>query len=636
MPLHIVPLCNFRYARDICSGATFKYDTTRKIFKAGRPKLLRESTIKEIKKNKGNKLLRSVWNKNIVKNDSKLLCRRNYDISKIIFKCLKVEYRGININLGVSLEEFKNIILNIDRSIELENINDIIINLKRSKNLGDAYGFIKFGVEKSKSLKKFRDKQISGNDFLVHLNRENLLLNLIVNNTYIDKLSEKPMGKDKSIIFTLPYRIRYISKSSERYFDRIYFIETFLYENRFYERCRLRDINKDSYMFIDRITLKDMNYKNITFNLKREALINMFIFCKLMNMDRVAMKNIAINLKTKLLRKDNRKGLSIIANSYGLDRLAVNYIFRDINKLLRRYTEKNIYLGYDIGLDIEVITEINRMKNIYLKDISFINIYGQIEKALLDVTILNIFKSKSYGLGSFNRDLYKNNYNKFIDVIKRWWWLDSTAPKDNLIIPNKDFNYTQELLNNPGYEYLRFNNHPIGWGNSWGIDWNIPAYAVSVEIMLDLVNILIMVWHDNVQGWLCCSGKESMQFVMELINDWYTLDTSKPNVDYYRAYRWIRWEAEKVYFLNLDNGLQAIGVLIANLIDYLKQHHFNVVPLWRNPKAMDRERNFNRIAQNADLMKVLDKSKGKRYYYIETQNIEKKNILGDDINGSNS
>jgi hypothetical protein len=36
------------------------------------------------------------------------------------------------------------------------------------------------------------------------------------------------------------------------------------------------------------------------------------------------------------------------------------------------------------------------------------------------------------------------------------------------------------------------------------------------------------------------------------------------------------------------------------------------------------------------LMKVLDKSKGKRYYYIETQNIEKKNILGDDINGSNS
>ena len=85
--------------------------------------------------------------------------------------------------------------------------------------------------------------------------------------------------------------------------------------------------------------------------------------------------------------------------------------------------------------------------------------------------------------------------------------------------------------------------------------------------MLDLVNILIEIWHSNVQAWMSCSGKESMQFIMELLYDWYTLDTSKPNTDYYRAYRWIRWEAEKVYFLDTQNGLQAVGILIANLID---------------------------------------------------------------------
>ncbi len=48
---------------------------------------------------------------------------------------------------------------------------------------------------------------------------------------------------------------------------------------------------------------------------------------------------------------------------------------------------------------------------------------------------------------------------------------------------------------------------------------------------------------------------------------------------------------------------------------------------------MDIERNFNRIAQNGDIIKSLNKTKGRRYYYIDTQNIEKKNILGDDTNG---
>ncbi|MEY7998596.1 hypothetical protein AB8U03_00020 [Clostridium sp. Mt-5] len=636
MPLHIVPLCNFRYAGDVYSGATFEYDTTGKIFKAERLKLLRESTIKEIEKSKENKLLRSVWNKSIVKNSSKLLRRNNYDVSKSIFKCLKAENRGININPGISLEEFRNIILNIDRSIELGNTNDIIINVECSKSLEDA-GFTEFELERNKNLQESKDKQISRNDSLVHFNRENLLFNLIINDTYMHKLSEKPMDKNKSIIFTLSYKIRFIGKSSEKYFDRVYFIQTFLYENKSYERYDIKNISKYNQRFVDRIALKHMDYRDAVFSLKREVLRNIFMSYRLINLDRVTIKKIFRNLKTKLLRKDNRRNLSVIVDNYGLDRLVVNHIFKDISKLFIRYTEKNIYFDYSTLLNREIITKINKMQDKYLKGIGLINIYRQTGKSLSGATVLNIFENESRSLGSFNRDLYKEvNNNKFIEITKRWWWLNSTDPRDNLIIPNMDFSYNEELLNNSYYEYLRFTNHPIGWGNTWGIDWNIPAYAVSIEIMLDLVNILIMTWHDNVQGWLCCSGKESMQFIMELLYDWYTLDILKPNADYYRAYRWIRWEAEKVYFLNLDNGLQAVGLLIANLIDYLKRHHFNLVPLWRNSKAMDIERNFNRMAQNSDLMKALNKAKGKRYYYLETQNIEKKNILGDGGNGSNS
>ncbi len=216
---------------------------------------------------------------------------------------------------------------------------------------------------------------------------------------------------------------------------------------------------------------------------------------------------------------------------------------------------------------------------------------------------------------------------KFIEITKRWWWLKPTNPTDRLIVPNKDYIYNNDLLNNLDYEYLRFNNHPIEWGKDWRVDYKIPPMTISIEIMLDLTNILIMIWHKNTQSWLSCTGKESIQFIMELIYDWYTLDTSSPNIDYIRAYRWIRWEAEKVYFLDAKNGLQAIGLLIANLIDYLKQHHFNLVPIWHNPKAMDIERKFNKIATNGDIIKDLDKLKGKRNYMIETQNFEKEKYI---------
>ncbi len=220
-------------------------------------------------------------------------------------------------------------------------------------------------------------------------------------------------------------------------------------------------------------------------------------------------------------------------------------------------------------LNRDIITLIFKDGEIYLNYIALINIYKQIEKDLLDLNIWNIYKEHNKSL---NRTLVKNIYkqysSKFIEITKRWWWLKPTTPTDKLIVPNKEYMYEDNFLNNFNFEYLRFSNHPIEWGTGWGIDYNIPPYPVSIEIMVDLVNILTMVWHKNTQGWLSCSGKESIQFIMELFYDWYTMDTSKPNTDCYRAYRWIRWEAEKVYFLDTKNGLQAMGMLIANLIDY--------------------------------------------------------------------
>ena len=51
----------------------------------------------------------------------------------------------------------------------------------------------------------------------------------------------------------------------------------------------------------------------------------------------------------------------------------------------------------------------------------------------------------------------------------------------------------------------------------------------------------------------------------------------------------------------------------------MRIHHFNIVPLWRNLRYMDIERQSNRQAINEDLIKPLDKNKGKRHYLLENK-----------------
>lgn len=644
MTLHIIPLCGFKYAGNIYS-TEFKYDTSGQIIKANQRWLVREK-LNEIEKESSKTLSGS--RHVLYKNSKKTLHKSSYEFIKESLKELRIGHRDVNKNRILCLKsilpglvktnnielERCNILLDIklayylergylnfikSNELELEKHN-LLINIQTSKEVGNSTNYNLY-IGKYKNLQRLqniilsmeKDVEITRewqNEFYkrnmeVILDRENIQVNLS-HKIFIERIDEKQTFKSIVAKQLLPKKLININEISV-----IHYIE----------RAYLKNIIENSSdKIVNKLTSKEINKKAISKTAYRIASLNIY-------------KCIEKIFAYKYSYRETFK-----FNHYSLARIIFDYMFENrFYKVLRRKIDKNIYYNKNFSLKREIVTNTNKIFNKYLNYRSFTNIYKQAEEALLNASILNIFKNKSYNLGSPSKDLYKEaNYNKFIEITKRWWWLNPTDPRDNLIIPNKDFIYNEELLNNPYYEYLRFGNHPIGWGNIWGIDWNIPAYAVSIEIMLDIVNILVMIWHDNVQGWLCCSGKESMQLIMEFLYDWYTLGTSKPNADYYRAYRWIRWEAEKVYFLNLDNGLQAIGILIANLIDYLKNHEFNLVPIWRNPKAMDIERNFNRIAQNGDLMKDLDKTKGKRYYYIETQNIEKKNILGDDESGNNS
>lgn len=658
MPLHGVPLCGFKYAGEIYSGATFKYDTAGKISKA-RSKLLSKSS-KEFEKNSKRLLYRTTFG--MLKNNKKYLSSESCKIgNKNFTKELKIDTREMNkiyrtyrlrsesiffIKNSTMNLRYKDSLINIESGINLNITKDNGLNLEISKELINAESSC-LSIEKSKELGSAKNNYVSielgkpmlkiyGNKFnreeafsLTVLNRENLLLGKF-DNVFLNKIVQT-LDKSESTELIRSY-ISDVFKFTEMYIIRnnikqIYFDLS----KRLYERYNLKDVFKIKNKLVNKIAIKNIGKMNYQFTLKKDSLKRIIKNYDENYLSKLNLKRISSSIKAKFIYKWSTKSVSKM-NAYRLNKIISKNIFRNNHKLLRKIIIKNIYCNNsDIGLIKEKINNIAKAHGRHLQYTKSLNIYKQLEKGLFDLTITDIARiQKYYYLKNYlNREIHKEgNNNKFIEIIKRWWWLNPTDPRDSLIIPNKDFNYDSSLLNNPSYEYLRFNNHPIEWGSDWGIDFNIPAYAVSIEIMLDLVNILIMIWCHDVQAWTCCSGKESMQFIMELLYDWYTLDTSKPNTDYYRAYRWIRWEAEKVYFLDTQNGLQAVEILISNLIDYLKQHHFNLVPTWRNPKAMDIERNFNRKASNGDLMKALDKLKGKRYYYIETQNIEKKNILG--------
>lgn len=629
MPLHTIPLCSFSYVGDTLSSATFKYDTTDKILKA-KEKLFYKYKIIEIDKARGDKLLYK-YSYDVEKKNNKYLYKENPTMIKEFEKNLKVEDKEMNKNKNMSLEDIGIIEFNKNKSIELGQNEDIAINIETDKELQSKDNIaIDIGIDKN--LLEFRDTLINKNNRVINMAaREDLQLDKS-ESIYTNKIAEKGLDKSQFMQNLRLEKNINIIKHDYRFFNRIFSKKIDIDRLRFVEKYGDKYIDKDKYNFIDRVNINKIDTIENPDMLKRIGITKVLKPSMINNLDRVVIKRISKDYNTKLMYKILLKNMEKYKYIDALDRINIKSIDKDKNKrYFYREGLKAIDKYYNRYLDREAITSIQKDNEKYLDYILLINIYKQIEKDLLDLTIWDIYKEHDRQLqDTLIKDIYKvGSNNKFIEVTKRWWWLRPTAPTDRIIVPNKDYARMKELLENANYEYLRYNEHPIEWGKQWGIDYNIPPYAVSIEIMLDLINILIMIWHKNTQGWLCCSGKEAMQFIMELLYDWYTMETSTPNTDYIRAYRWIRWEAEKVYFLNTENGLQAIGILIANLIDYMKYHHFDLVPLWRNPKAMEIERKFNRVATNGDIMKDLDKLKGNRHYYIETQNFERKNIFGE-------
>lgn len=677
MPLHVIPLCDFKYVRDIYSGATFMYDTTGEIQNYDGPKAvciqrvieidkiskkLMYKEASQIEKVTPNRYMRGEMNqidKSIIKRslvaqtkEINIEYDRDYekevpDIDKMISRELEPPQRELNKSESQELEP---IIREIDLATSkmFEGATPLLIEYSQDKYLkiSEVTGLNKgtslhlnIDPPENGNMNKIQDKNL-GADTIINLNKSDTL---IMSN---DSIIELPNYKHDSLIEFVGDREIQYSEVEAHIMDRI--CESEIIKDHSImgiDRLDIKEMSKeDEPILVDDLTLVDIGYDESKRLIYRDVIPQIDQYNGAVDLYRIAERDINKDKSKRLFYPPKIKFINVVNPNHYLQPITIIPVFKSNENYLDRLKNTDLFKLSENYLDRLHITDVFKIQDknvdrIYTKEAfkidsmglsysSLTPLYKEHQKPILDLTIEDIYKDHSRSLnGALLKGIELPRENKFIEVTKRWWWLNDTSPKDLLILPNKDYGGMIDLLNNNHYEYLRYTNHPIEWGKTWGQDSKIPPDAISIEIMLDLVNIITMTWHKNVQGWLSVSGKEGIQLLMELLYDWYNMNASDPNHSYYRAYKWVRWEAEKVYFLDTTSGLQSIGILVRNLRDYLKFHHFNRVPIWRNPKAMDKERNFNRLAQNGDLMVDINKNKGKRHYFIETQNFEKKSRL---------
>ena len=693
MPLHKIPLCNFKYVGDISSAATFKYDVSENIDKNESKQTIKKGTIEidkideklaykiidNIEKNKYKLVYRE--KRNIQRYNYKLLYMNNFEIiledTKLVYlntsmmnrsKNYCLEKNNINfiknkckyfiknnIKIGkVNTYNIKNktdlelLFQNNNKNMKYTNVNAMnkSIVIQFNKNNIDAY---KIG---KKILKNIECRNILIKEKLFVLNRTNLtgidkciLNNLFrvnaaigirINNMFLNKSSNKTIDfefKNKNCFRNIlkEFDIKFNNFLACKDSFKNLLLENYLFLSSFrVNNMGKNNINKLMYKSFENI-VKNQCCKN----LNKESLINIY--------------NVNLN---GLMYKITINDISKINNKFIRKKVILNLL--KTNKMfLNRDKFKDIFMAHNINLNKNENINLNKYDVKYIKKDNFKNILRY------QLHVLNKFENEIFNTIDFHglsKDIKTINIIdlniEYLEVIKRWWVLGAKKPYDKKILPY-DYNYKFNPLkasrrDRVHGELINIDKHPISYMSyleeNKGIDLNygIKEINLSIDVMLDMVNIVGMIVQHGSSQFVNCSGQEAIEFINEVLIEWLNLDTTVSDMDlnksrehYLRTYRWIRWESEKVWFIaDKDHtqdkmmGVKYANMLFANLVDYMKYHHFDLVPLWKNLKYMDIERQFNRGTINKDIMKNLDKTKGKRHYYIETQNLNKNNIVG--------
>lgn len=160
--------------------------------------------------------------------------------------------------------------------------------------------------------------------------------------------------------------------------------------------------------------------------------------------------------------------------------------------------------------------------------------------------------------------------------------------------------------------------HPIPFGNDMGL----KEFGLDIGIMTEFINIMMLFWAKYFNAFTGYIGTMAIESMLKMVYHWLTLETSIETMEdlgvkehYFRCYRWLRWEAEKLYNvakLDLElHGNQWIEELIYELVEYMEMHHFNAFPKYENVERLDELKNRFDEA-NVNIKIVLRKSKGIR------------------------
>lgn len=259
-----------------------------------------------------------------------------------------------------------------------------------------------------------------------------------------------------------------------------------------------------------------------------------------------------------------------------------------------------------------------------------------------------------------------------LKVIKRWWVVPEGNDYDSKILP-ADYDYENyPIVGSYGLGYERtlpkdvdntVESMKLKYVNETGLaipydfipkvydlhpnimnpymehdDRSVGLYEIplAINIMMEMVNLVGLIVHHQASQLCYCTGQEAMWLIMEMLGDWLNMESTVEELNrlgvmeqYQRTYRWVRWEAEKVYFDDRASsrftGLKAGGQLLANLIEYMKLHHFNIVPMWKDLSRMDYWRNQSNRDNTPvdDISLQLSKIKGKRHLNIEAQKLDR-------------
>lgn len=191
-----------------------------------------------------------------------------------------------------------------------------------------------------------------------------------------------------------------------------------------------------------------------------------------------------------------------------------------------------------------------------------------------------------------------------------------------IIVRQPTDNFLNSVLYTVTERFLGENRHPIPFGKDLGTK-EIP---IHINIMVEFINILLLMWQYR---FLAFSGQVGIQAIYGLVNlvyEWLTLETSQQAEfidEYYRCFRWLRWEAEKTYNIaKADpklNGNKWIYYMINEMIDYMEMHHVDVIPIIEDIRKTHDWRNVF-SDPTFDIQFMLDKFKGDRKRIISNKN----------------